>query len=179
MFKEIYESIDINAVLAVVITAIIIPTLRILGKELVAWITAKKEQTISTTKNETLIKYIEDLYDAVNNAVLATNQTFVDDLKNTNDFTKEFWEKAFQKSKDAALASLSEDAKKIIAESVGDFDKYIDTLIQAAVKLNKLNAEESAPAQLLTAEVAAPTPAVVINTTNKVSVQDAKTEITK
>ena len=30
MFKEIYESIDINAVLAVVITAIIIPTLKYL-----------------------------------------------------------------------------------------------------------------------------------------------------
>jgi hypothetical protein len=178
MFKEIYESIDINAILAVVIAAIIIPTLRILGKELVAWITAKKEQTISTTKNETLIKYIEYLYDAVNNAVLATNQTFVDDLKNTNDFTKEFWEKAFQKSKDAALASLSEDAKKIIAESVGDFDKYIDTLIQAAVKLNKSTDVNTTSAQLLTSEVA-PTPAVVINTTNKVSVQDAKTEITK
>lgn len=178
MFKEIYESIDINAILAVVIAAIIIPTLRILGKELVAWITAKKEQTISTTKNETLVKYIEYLYDAVNNAVLATNQTFVDDLKNTNDFTKEFWEKAFQKSKDAALASLSEDAKKIIAESVGDFDKYIDTLIQAAVKLNKSTDVNTTSAQLLTSEVA-PTPAVVINTTNKVSVQDAKTEITK
>jgi hypothetical protein len=58
-------------------------------------------------------------------------------LKKENAFTKEAQEIAFQKTLDAVLAVLSDDAKEYLTELYGDATAYLTTRIEAEVNLRK------------------------------------------
>ena len=73
----------------------------------------------------------------VTNCVIATNQTYVDALKDKNAFTEEAQKEALQKTYSAIMAILSEDAKDYLSNATGDLQSYIMNLIEAQVKENK------------------------------------------
>ena len=66
---------------------------------------------------------------------MATNQTYVDALKEQNAFDKEAQKIAFEKTKDAILKLLTEECKKCLGEIVGDLNEYITAQIEAAVRI--------------------------------------------
>ena len=78
------------------------------------------------------------LQDTVTDCVLTTTQTYVDALKGQNAFDPEAQKKAFEMTKAAVLAILTEDAKEYLNSALGDFDEYLKTLIEAQVQVNKL-----------------------------------------
>lgn len=84
-----------------------------------------------------LNKYIDMAEDAVYHAVMDTNQTFVDTLKENNAFTKEAQIEALNKSLDKAKTRLSADAKKILVEVYGDLNAYLTTSIEALIGSTK------------------------------------------
>ena len=59
----------------------IIPLLGILTSYLIVFIRKKSKELEETTDNELYKKYIEMLQDTVVRCVIATNQTYVDNLK--------------------------------------------------------------------------------------------------
>jgi hypothetical protein len=73
----------------------------------------------------------------ITDCVIATNQTYVNSLKESNSFTKEAQEEAFNKTFSAVLAILSDDAKAYINEATGDINVYLTQLIEAEVNKNK------------------------------------------
>jgi hypothetical protein len=75
--------------------------------------------------------------DTISKCVIATNQTYVNSLKDSNSFTKEAQEEAFSKTMTAVLAILSEDAKAYITSITGDTETYLTQLIEAEVNKNK------------------------------------------
>lgn len=115
----------------------IIPLLGVLTAFLVDFINAKKNQIISTTENELQKKYIDMLANTINSCVIATNQTYVDAMKNQNAFDKEAQQKAFDKTVTAVEAILTDDARKYLSAAYGDLDLYIKQQIEATVKLEK------------------------------------------
>ena len=115
----------------------IIPLLGILTTYLVMFIRKKTEELKETTDNELYKKYMGMLQDTVIRCVLATNQTYVEALKDKNAFDKEAQAQAFKMTYDAIMAILSEEAKEYLAQIVGDLEKYITQLIEAEVKINK------------------------------------------
>lgn len=84
-----------------------------------------------------LNKYIDMAEDAVYHAVMDTNQTFVDTLKENNAFTKEAQIEALNKALDKAKTRLSADAKKILVEVYGDLNVYLTTSIEALIGSTK------------------------------------------
>ena len=80
------------------------------------------------------------LQDTVTDCVLTTTQTYVEALKNKNAFDKEAQINAFNMTKQAVLAILTEDAKEYLTNALGDFDKYLETLIESQVLLAKVPA---------------------------------------
>jgi hypothetical protein len=58
-------------------------------------------------------------------------------LKKQGSFDAEAQKVAFQKTLDAVLAILSEDAKEYLATLYGDATAYLTTRIEAEVKLQK------------------------------------------
>ncbi len=111
----------------------LIPLLSILTKYLIDFLTAKKEELKAKTDNETAKKYTDMIAETVVNCVIATNQTYVENLKNDNAFGKENQEEAFNKTMNAVLKILSEDAKDYITHMTGDLNAYLTQLIEAQI----------------------------------------------
>jgi hypothetical protein len=73
----------------------------------------------------------------VEDCVIATNQNYVEALKNQNMFDAEAQKEAFKKTFDAVKSLLSQEAIEYLTEMAGDADLYISTLIEAEVNKNK------------------------------------------
>lgn len=117
---------------------VIIPLLVVLSTYFIKFINAKSNELINRVDNEKHDKYVLMLQETVTDCVLTTTQTYVDALKGQNAFDPEAQKKAFEMTKTAVLAILTDDAKEYLASALGDFDQYLTTLIEAQVQVNKL-----------------------------------------
>ena len=115
----------------------IIPLLGILTKYLIDFLNAKRQEINQTIDNETAIKYNNMIFNTVTDCVIATNQTYVEALKAQGAFDAEAQKVAFQKTLDAVLSILTDDAKEYINEAFGDITVYLTTLIESSVNKNK------------------------------------------
>lgn len=115
----------------------IIPLLGVLTTYLVVYLKDKSRQLQEKVDNDLADKYIQMLTDTICVCVIATNQTYVESLKKQGKFTKEAQEEAFQKTLDAVLGILSEEAKEYLTTIYGDLNAYIKQMIEAQVNQNK------------------------------------------
>lgn len=119
------------------IQVFLIALLTILSKFLIDWITVKKNEIISTTDNELAKKYLDLVATTVTNCVIATNQTYVDSLKNKDLFDKAAQQEAFNKTLKNVLSLLNEEVITYLEEITGDVNTYLTTLIEAEVARQK------------------------------------------
>lgn len=80
---------------------------------------------------------IQNAATAVCNAVQSVNQTYVDALKEADNFDKEAQTIAFNKALTAAKKALTHETILFIRETFGDLDSYLSTLIEAQVRSQK------------------------------------------
>lgn len=85
-------------------------------------------------ENDKIANTLDNVIKVVLDAVEATNQIFVDELKKNGEFTEETALEAFNITKERVLDMLSEDAADVITTVYGDIDIYLDTLIEATVR---------------------------------------------
>lgn len=111
----------------------IVPLLGILTTYFVKWVKVKTEEIQAKENNELYDKYIEMLSNTITSCVIATNQTYVNALKEKNAFTAEAQQEAFNRTKDAVLSILSEDAMNYLNTAVGDLNAYIEKKIEEEV----------------------------------------------
>ena len=115
----------------------IVPLLGIITAYIVAFIKAKTAELKTTNSNEILVKYLDMLSTTVIECVIATNQTYVNALKGQNAFDEAAQKVAFQKTYDAVIAVLSDDAKEYLTHVYGDLTVFITNMIEAEVNRNK------------------------------------------
>lgn len=115
----------------------IVPLLGVLTTYLVQFIRKKVKDITATEKNEKAQKYIQMLSDTITNCVIATNQTYVDNLKDKNAFDEEAQKVAFEKTYQAIMKTLNDEAYKYLEEIYGDLEEYIKTKIESEVKTQK------------------------------------------
>ena len=115
----------------------IIPLLGLLTAYIVKYVNAKSAEMQAKVENDKADKYIAMLDETICACVIATSQTYVEALKKENAFTKEAQLEAFDKTFNAIMKVLSEDAKKYLTEIYGDLTVYITNKIEAEVSLNK------------------------------------------
>lgn len=77
------------------------------------------------------------VYQTVVDCVIATNQTFVESLKKSGSFDEAAQKEAFNRTMNAVMTILSDDAKEYIAEVTGDLKTYLTQLIEAEVNKRK------------------------------------------
>lgn len=118
-------------------TVVLIPLLGIAVKYFVAYVDAKMKNLAAAQENEMYAKYIDMLNSTIQNAVITTNQTYVDALKADGKFDLEAQKAAFEKTFAAVMSVLSADAIKYFNELYGDAQLYITNLIEAEVNSNK------------------------------------------
>lgn len=114
-------------IFSAVVTCIIIPLIIFLGKKLSDYLKTK-------TDNEIVKTLIEEATAAVTIAVSKIMQTYVDTLKKQGSFTEEAQKVAFLQAKEIALTLISEEAKKAIEAVYGDFNVWLEALIESKVK---------------------------------------------
>lgn len=115
----------------------IIPLLGVLTTYLVMWVRAKSATLQEQSKTDLQKKYLAMLEDTISNCVIATNQTYVEALKEQGAFGIEEQKIAFSKTFIAVSDILTEEAKIYLCEAVEDLNEYITILIEAKVNENK------------------------------------------
>ena len=128
---------DTMAMLQQIFQVCIIPLLGVLTTYLVMFIKNKTDELKKTTDNELYIKYMNMLSETITNCVIATNQTYVEALKDKNAFDVEAQKKAFDMTYKAVMNILSQDAIEFLNNAVGDLDTYIRRSIEAQVNVYK------------------------------------------
>lgn len=128
---------DWMTILNQILDVCIFPLLGILTAFLIAFIRKKIGELQEKSHNDTLDKYLGMLEVTIINCVLATKQTYVDALKGQNAFTAEAQKVAFDKTYEAVMASLTEEAKKYLSEVTNDLNAFITEQIEATVAKTK------------------------------------------
>jgi hypothetical protein len=130
---------DWMSVLAQVFELVVYPVLGIAGVYLTYLISVKIKELKQKTNDEIAKKYLDVLDTTIQNAVLATTQTYVDSLKKQGKFDVEAQKIAFKQTYDAVMKVLTADAVKNLTMLVGDLEVFIVNKIEADVRLFKTN----------------------------------------
>lgn len=126
-----------NDLITSIFQVCIIPLLSVLTAFFVKWVNVKSNEVKVNIDDATLVKYIDMLNSTITDCVIATNQTYVEALKQQGKFDIEAQKTAFQMTSKAVLDILSDDAKEYLTAAVGDLNVYITKKIEAEVNLNK------------------------------------------
>lgn len=157
---------------------VILPLLLALSGFAVAWLIKKTQEITANINDATVRKYVDLASDAVTKAVQTTFQTYVDALKAQGKFDKEAQLTALQKAKDTATALITDEAKRVIAEAYGDFDKWLASTIETLVREDKRTAPAAAEEkQTQIATTAATAAASVAATVAQTAVAQATAEV--
>ena len=117
----------------------LIPLLGVLTTFIILFINKKTQELKASTDNELYHKYFDMLEHTIINCVIATNQTYVDSLKKQGKFDVPAQKEAFQRTYDAVMEILADDAKVYLESATGDLNAYITNMIETQVKLNRNN----------------------------------------
>lgn len=123
--------------LADIFQVCILPLLGVLTAFFVKWVNAQSAKIQTNIDDATLKKYMDMLTQTISDCVIATNQTYVESLKQQGKFDLDAQKEAFNLTKDAVLAILSTEAQTYLSTAVGDLNAYITKKIEAEVNLNK------------------------------------------
>ena len=111
----------------------LIPMLGALTTFIVIWIKAKSTELQKKINSDILNKYVQMATDTITNCVIATNQTYVNSLKEQGKFDEAAQKEAFQRTYQAVLLILSDDAKEYLNNAFGDLNKYLQEKIESTV----------------------------------------------
>ena len=117
---------------------VLIPLIGILCTYGIAFLRKKTHEIQVQVNSELFTKYSEMLIGLVETCVIATNQTYVDELKAQGRFGPEEHDIAYHKTFDAVKALMTEEMQKVLGEVYKDIDFYISQLIQEQVNTAKL-----------------------------------------
>ena len=115
----------------------IVPLLGVVTMYIINYIKIKTAELKTTNSNEITNKYLDMLSATIIECVIATNQTYVNSLKGQNAFDEAAQKIAFQKTYDAVIAILSDEAKEYLTHVYGDLTVFITNMIEAEVNRNK------------------------------------------
>ena len=133
---------DFTELVQQIFTICVIPLLGILTKFLVDFIKVKSEEILGKVDNDLADKYIKMLTETITDCVIATNQTYVNSLKEQGKFDLEAQKVAFEMTCNSVLAILSDDAKEYLTNVFGDLEEYIRNKIEVSVNENRLVIKE-------------------------------------
>ncbi len=114
----------------------IIPLLGTLTTYVIKLIQTKRDSIKSKTKSETLQKYIDMLADTITACVVATNQTYVEALKDKDIFDEKAQAEALDRTYKAVIEILPDEALKYLNEAYGDINTFILNKIECEVNYN-------------------------------------------
>lgn len=120
-----------------IFTVCLVPLLGVLTAYLVALIKKKTQEISEKTSNALLQKYTGILSQVIIDCVVATKQTYVDELKDNRAFDAEAQKAALERTYNAVIRTLSDDALAYLGGAFDDLESYIKEKIEAQVQYTK------------------------------------------
>ena len=120
-----------------IIKLFVFPILGILSVYICYLISVKIKESKKKLDNETASKYLDMLNDTITKCVIATNQTYVNALKDKNLFDEKAQKEAFKQTYDAVFKILTEEAKTYLSTIVGDLESYVTNKIESDIPMVK------------------------------------------
>ena len=124
-------------ILAQIFEIIVFPLLGVGTAYLCYFIKVKIAELKEKTKNEKEKKYLDMLDKTICEAVIATNQTYVEALKKAGKFDGAAQAEAFKKTYETVMKLLTDDAKEFLSTLTADLEADIQNKIEAQVNLAK------------------------------------------
>lgn len=115
----------------------IIPLIGVGTTYLIFLINTKINEIKQKTNNEKFNEYLSMLNSTIEDCVIATTQTYVLTLKKEGVFDAEAQKIAFNKTYEAVMAILTEDAKKYLNKGLADLNEYVYNKIESEVAMTK------------------------------------------
>lgn len=123
--------------LLTLLQSVIIAAVPVITAYVCSFIHTKNVQAKQNIDNEEAKKLLDEAEKAVTTAVISTNQTYVDTLKQSGQFTVENQKEAFQKSFDTAVTIMTQEAKDFIETAYGSLTDWLTAQIEAKVNMSK------------------------------------------
>lgn len=124
-------------ILAQIFEIVVFPLLGVGTAYLCYFIKVKIAELKENTKNEKEKKYLDMLDKTICEAVIATNQTYVEALKKAGKFDGAAQVEAFKKTYETVMKLLTDDAKEFLSTLTADLEADIQNKIEAQVNLAK------------------------------------------
>ena len=115
------------------LTAVIIAVVPVITTMLVNWL----RSSVANVKGDLAKKYAEEVANAVADAVTATSQVYVDELKKAELIDLDAQKHAAEMALNACLESLSPACKKFLDNAYTDVCIYLSNKIEAEVRNQK------------------------------------------
>ena len=112
----------------------LVPLLGLATTVLVFFVKQKMAESKAKTSSEMAEKYMSMFEATVIDCIKATNQTYVNALKDKNAFDADAQKEALKLTTEAVTAILSDDAKQYLTHFVGDLDAMIQEKIEANIE---------------------------------------------
>lgn len=157
---------------------------------LIQFLRRKSEEIGTKVDSITAKELLDEVTDAVTTAVAYTSQVYVDELKKSNQFSKENQTEALNMAVDKAVRLLTEETVKLLEEVYGDVTSYLAARIEAEVRAQKQQTdvitlgepfvelrESSNVTSVAAATAAATAAAVVQNAAAKVEIASAPADV--
>lgn len=120
-----------------IIAVIIIPLAGVLIPMAVDYLNLKRKQIKDKINDDNINKYVDIATNAVQDAVLATYQTFVSKIKDTEGWTEEVQKQALEEAKIKAIAIMGTAAREALQTVYVDFDNWLELKIEAYIGSTK------------------------------------------
>ena len=124
-------------ILAQIFEIVVFPLLGVGTAYLCYFIKVKIAELKEKTKNEKEKKYLDMLDKTICEAVIATNQTYVEALKKAGKFDGAAQAEAFKKTYETVMKLLTDDAKEFLSTLTADLEADNQNKIEAQVNLAK------------------------------------------
>ena len=117
---------DIKSILISIGTAVIFALVSWGLTLLTTWLRTK-------IKNKKIAELLSSILNIVTNAVKVVYQTYVENIKGTDEWTADAQKKALQMALEKAKKQLSKDTIKFIEDTYGNLDDYLTNLIETTL----------------------------------------------
>lgn len=114
-----------------------IPIIIYVANYAVAFFKAKINEIAEKADNRAAEKIIKEANEIVSTCVLATTQTYVDNLKKQDKFDADAQKEALRLTSEAVYNLMTNEMKGYITASYGDVESYVTNLIEAEIAKSK------------------------------------------
>ena len=127
----------VQGILPVLLQVVLMAVIPLITSYIIKHVNTQADVALTKQDNELTARYIDEIRLAVNNAVLFTSQTYTDELRKNNEFTKDNQKQALGLALDMTKGALTQDALHFIQMVYGDLQAYLTLQIEAEVRALK------------------------------------------